>query len=492
MQIDYAALAPEIVVASAACLIVVLDLALRGRSRTLTAQFALAALVLSFVLTIPLVGSGPRTTLGGLFVLDDFAVVMKLLFIGMGAVVVWLSIPPMRGHRYEGEYVFLLLCSVLGTMLMPSSRDLLMLFIALELVSAPAFVLAGLRKLNPRSNEAALKFFIFGVIAAGVFVYGISLVYGFTGATSLAEISRAVLAAERIEPLLYVGVIFIVAAFGFKVSAVPFHFWAPDTYEGSPTPLAAYLSVASKAAGFVGLLLIMLVGFPSLAPTWGPFIGGIAIVTMTVGNVVALRQRHLVRLLAYSSIGHAGYMLIPIAVIVPGAEGTGVDPRNVQLVESLVVYLAVYAVMNLGAFAVAIGLSKQYPTLLVRDLSGLSRRAPIAALALAGFLISLGGIPPFAGWFAKFAVFIAAVEAGSTLGIVLSVAMVVNSVVSLYYYVGVVRVMYLTEPEDAGVVSFPRPITIAIGAAAAAVIFLGVYPEPFARLADAARLVLQS
>ncbi len=492
MRIDYAALAPEIVVTAAACLILLIDLTLRGRARVFSGWLALASVALAFVLAATLLGSAPRTTLGGLFVLDDFAVVLKLFFLGVAGFVIWISIPPMRGHRYEGEYVFLLLCSVLGTMLMPSSRDLLMLFIALELVSAPAFVIAGLRKLNPRSNEAALKFFIFGVLSAGVLVYGISLVYGFTGTTSLAKIAAVIAGTPRTEPLLYVGVIFIVAAFGFKVSAVPFHFWAPDTYEGSPTPLAAYLSVASKAAGFVGLLLILLIGFPGLASTWGPLVGGIAIATMTVGNVVALRQRHLVRLLAYSSIAHAGYMLIPIAIIRSGADGTGIGPRNDQLVKSLLVYLLAYAVMNLGAFAVAIGASKQYPTLLIRDLAGFGRRAPLPAIALAAFLISLGGIPPFAGWFAKFAVFIAAIDVGSTLGVVLAVSMVVNSVISLYYYVGVVRVMYLNDPEDVGAVSFPRPITIAVVAALVGVIVLGIYPEPFARLADAARLVLQN
>jgi NADH-quinone oxidoreductase subunit N len=321
-----------------------------------------------------------------------------------------------------------------------------------------------------------------------VLVYGISLVYGSLGTTSLTEIGRKLLGTSQGEPILLIGIVFIVAAFGFKVSAVPFHFWAPDTYEGAPTPLAAYLSVASKAAGFVGLLLILLIGFPALSYFWAPLLGGIAVATMTVGNVVALRQRHLVRLLAYSSIGHAGYMLIPVAII--GPHSGRVTGSNATLVRSLVIYLIVYGVMNLGAFAVAIGVSKQYPNLLVRDLAGFGRRAPVPALAMAAFLISLGGIPPFAGWFAKFAVFIAAIQAGSTLGVVLAVAMVVNSVISLYYYVGVVRVMYLQDPEDEGVVRFPRPITVAAVAALAGVIVFGVYPEPFARLAEAARLAL--
>jgi NADH-quinone oxidoreductase subunit N len=489
LRIDYAALAPEIVVAGAACLILLADLALRGRLRVLNAWFAFGSMLLALLLTGRMLGSGTRSTLAGLFVLDDFAIVLKLFFLAVAAFVLWISIPPMRGHRYEGEFVFLLLCSVLGTLLMPSSRDLLMLFIALELVSAPAFVIAGLRKLNPRSNEAALKFFIFGVLSAGVLVYGISLVYGFAGSTSLQKINATAAAQSTTEPLLVLGLLFIVAAFGFKVSAVPFHFWAPDTYEGAPIPLAAFLSVASKAAGFVGLLFVLLLGFPSLANVWAPLVGGIAIATMTVGNVVALRQRHLVRLLAYSSIGHAGYMLIPLAVIGSGS-GRAVGVRNEQLIRSLVIYLLVYAVMNLGAFTVAIGASKQYPNLLIRDLSGFGRRAPLPAIAMAGFLISLGGIPPFAGWFAKFAVFIAAIQAGSTLGVVLAVAMVVNSVISLYYYVGVVRVMYLQDPEDEGAVSFPRPLTVATAGALIGVIAFGVYPEPFARLAEAARLAL--
>ncbi len=490
MQIDYGALAPEILISAAACLILVLDLALRGRARVLGNQLALASVMLAFVFSAFALRSPVRVTLGGMFILDHFAVVMKLVFLAATAFVIWVSIPPMRGHRYEGEYAFLLLCSLLGCLLMPSSRDLVMLFVSLELVSAPAFVIAGLRKNNPRSNEAALKFFVFGVISAAIFVYGISLVYGYAGSTNLGEIADSLAASGVTQPktMLLTGIVFIVAAFGFKVSAVPFHFWAPDTYEGSPTPLAAFLSVASKAAGFVGLLLILLLGFPSLSDFWGPIVGAIAILTMTVGNVVALRQRQLIRLLAYSSIGHAGYMLIPVALV--GAHEGFITGSNAQLVRSLVIYLSAYAVMNLGAFAVAIGLSKQYPTLLMRDLAGLGRRAPVPALALAAFMISLGGIPPFAGWFAKFAVFIAAIERRSPLGVVLAVAMVLNSVISLYYYVGVVRAMYLQPADDEAAVRFPRPIHAAVVVALVGVVAVGIYPEPFAKLADAARLVL--
>jgi len=489
VRVTYSLLGPELVVTAAACVILLIDLALRGAQRVYSGYIAMLALAVAGVLALSNWDTVPRSTLGGMFVLDPFSVVMKLIFLGVGVFVLWLAIPPLRGHRYEGEFYFLFLCSVLGTLLMPSSRDLLTLFIALELVSAPAFVMAGLRKLNPRSNEAALKFFLFGVLSAGVLVYGISLVYGAAGTTNLARIAQAVEpTASSPQPPLLVGIVFVVAAFGFKISAVPFHFWAPDTYEGAPTPLAAYLSVGSKAAGFVGLLLILVTAFAGLQHFWGPVVGAIAIATMVIGNVVALRQRHLIRLLAYSSIAHAGYMLIPIALLRP--HGAQVGRTNATLIRSLVVYLIVYAFMNLGAFAIAVGLSKQYPTLLVRDLAGFGRRAPLPGLAMGAFLISLGGIPPFLGWFAKFAIFLAAIRVGSVLGVLLAVMMVINSVISLYYYVGVVRVMYLQDSEDTGAVSFPAPITAAVATAMAGVTAFGIYPEPVARLAAAARLAV--
>ena len=489
MRVSYSLLAPELVVTTAACVILLIDLALRGPMRAYSGYIAMLSVAIAALFTLSNWGAGPRATLGGMFVIDQFSVVLKLFFLSVALFVLWLAIPPLRGHRYEGEFYFLFLCSVLGTLLMPSSRDLLTLFIALELVSAPAFVMAGLRKLNPRSNEAALKFFLFGVLSAGVLVYGISLVYGAAGTTNLSRIATAVApTAGHPQPLLLVGIVFVVAAFGFKISAVPFHFWAPDTYEGSPTPLAAYLSVGSKAAGFVGLLLILVTAFSRLQHFWGPMVGAVAIATMTIGNVVALRQRHLIRLLAYSSIAHAGYMLIPIALIRPHEARLG--GTNATLIRSLVVYLIVYAFMNLGAFAVAVGVSKQYPTLLVRDLAGFGRRAPLPALAMAAFLISLGGVPPFLGWFAKFAIFLAAIRVGSVLGVLLAVMMVVNSVISLYYYVGVVRAMYLQDPEDEGAVSFPAPITAAVATAMVGVTAFGVYPEPVVRLAAAARLAV--
>lgn len=478
MLIDYASITPELKVAFAACVLLVVDLGFRGRARVVSGYLALAGLGGALLDVFGLSGSLPRATLSGQFVLDGFSLLLKGFFLVVGIVVVLLSIEYMRGHRYEGEYYFLVLCSVLGTMLMPSSRSLLMLFLSLELVSVPAFVLAGLRKQDPRSNEASIKFFIFGVLSAGLFVYGISLVYGLTGTIELPAIADAVGRGVP-EPALVLGLMFIVAAFGFKVSAVPFQFWAPDTYEGSPTPLAAFLSVASKAAGFAGLVVLLLIGFAPIAGSWGPLVAGLAAATMTVGNVMALRQKHLVRLLGYSSIAQAGYMLIPIALLGPGAVNAGV---NRTAVVGLMVYLMIYAAMNLGAFAVAIGMWKQYPTLLIRDTAGLARRSPFIAVAMASFLLSLGGIPPFAGWAAKFFVFVSAVNAGSRTGVVLAAIMVVNSVISLYYYVGVVRAMFLAPSEDTAAVRFPPIVTFVITLCLVAVVVGGILPETIAAL----------
>lgn len=488
MRVDYAALTPELIVAGTACLVLVLDLGLRGRARVASGVLALLATLAAAASLVPLIGTTPRVTLAQMFVLDDFALLFKALFLGVGVVVLLISLPWMRGHRNEGEYYVLFLCSVLGTILMPSSRDLLMLFISLELVSLPAFVIAGLRKQDPRSNEAALKFFLFGVLSAGALAYAISLIYGVVGTTNLAAINDR-LTGPPAEPLLLTGIVLLIAGFGFKISAVPFHFWAPDTYEGSPVPLAAFLSVGSKAAGFAGLALILVTGLPKLAPDWSPIIAILSVLTMTVGNVVALRQRHLVRLLAYSSIAQAGYMLIPLAVVRPPS-GSAFAANAGEVTASLLLYLLIYAVMNLGAFSLVVGMSKQYPTLLIRDLAGLGRRAPVYALAMAAFLISLGGIPPLAGWAAKFFVFLTAVGSDSSIGVALAVVMVVNSVVSLYYYFGVVKTMYLEAPREEAAFRVAPAAVVAVTVCLVGVVALGVYPETFMRVARAASLTL--
>ena len=270
----------------------------------------------AFVTSLTLIGSN-RVTFGGMYVVDDFAVLFEVFFTAVALVVLLLPFRYLREGRFaQGEYYFLLLCSFLGCVTMPSSRDLLMLFISLELVSAPAFLMTGLRKRDPRGNEAALKFFLISVLSTAVMLYGMSLIYGVTHTTRLAGIAAALTGrgVAGSSSLALAAILFVVAGFAFKVSAFPFQFWAPDTYEGAPVPVAAFLSVASKAAGFAGLLQLMFVAFLPKAAFWAPIFAIVSLFTMFIGNLVALQQRQVVRLLAYSSIAQAGYMLLPFAL----------------------------------------------------------------------------------------------------------------------------------------------------------------------------------
>jgi NADH-quinone oxidoreductase subunit N len=355
---------------------------------------------------------------------------------------------------------------------MPSSRDLLMLFIALETVSAPGFLIAAFRKTDPRSNEAGMKFFLIGVLSTAVMLYGMSLVYGVTGSLNLSEIGRALsgtLPAGQ-DTLILAAILFVVAGFAFKVSAVPFQFWAPDTYEGAPVPVAAFLATASKAAGFAGLLQLMFVAFPNQYEFWTPIFAVLSIATMTIGNLVALQQRQVVRLLAYSSIAQAGYMLLPFALV------SADQSTNQAAFAAAVTYILIYAIMTLGAFAVVIAMSRESRGLLISDFAGLSKRAPVIALAMTVFMVSLAGIPPTGGFWAKFLVFRVAIEAGGV-GILLAIVMLVNSVISLVYYLAVPRQMLFTEPElDRPLIS-PRLVTTAAVLATVAVVAVGVWPE---------------
>ncbi|HEV3473906.1 MAG TPA: NADH-quinone oxidoreductase subunit N, partial [Actinomycetota bacterium] len=338
----------------------------------------------------------------------------------------------------------------------------------------------GLRKRDPRSNEAALKFFLIGILSTAVMLYGMSLIYGLTGSLRLSEIATGL--SETTEPLAVAAILFVVTGFAFKVSSVPFHFWAPDTYEGSPIPVAAFLSVASKAAGFAGLLQIMFLGFRPLAESWTPVFAALSVLTMTIGNLVALQQRQVVRLLAYSSVAQAGYMLLPFALV-----GLGSDPgaTNGLAFSSAVTYILIYAVMNLGAFGVVLALAREAPGALVSDFAGLGRRAPALAISMAAFLLSLAGLPPLAGFWAKVFIFQAAIAADQ---VWLAVVMVVNSVISLYYYVAIVRQMFFVDLPEARPLRVPATVTAVVTLAAVAVVTVGILPDLFAQFPPAATL----
>jgi NADH-quinone oxidoreductase subunit N len=486
VNIDYHAIAPELVMTGTILVVLLFDAFLPERRKQITMPVGLIGTVGALIATLTLIGTDTRTTFGGMYVVDPFAVLFKVFFLASAIVVLGLSFRYMQdGRYYQGEYYVLLLSAFLGCLTMPSSRDLLMLFISLELVSAPGFLIAAFRKADPKSNEAGLKYFLIGVLSSAVMLYGMSLIFGVTGTTRLDGIAHA-LARHAIgdQPVALAAILLVVAGFAFKVSSVPFHFWAPDTYEGAPMPVAAFLSVPSKAAGFAGLLQLMFLAFAPKADFWAPIFAVLSIITMTLGNLVALRQTQMIRLLAYSSVAQAGYMLLPFALV------TTTNPSlNHDAFAAAVFYILVYGVMSLGAFAVVIGLSREAPGALIDDYAGLGQRAPILAVAMTTFLVSLAGVPPTAGFWGKFVIFQAAIDRGD-IGPWLAAIMVLNSVISLGYYLAVARQMVLVPSEvERRRPRVPGLVTGLILLGALAVIVVFIYPDLFARFPQDATLV---
>jgi NADH-quinone oxidoreductase subunit N len=485
-SVDTTAILPEMILAGTIVLVLIVDAFLSNKRKWLAMPIAFTGVLAALIATLALAGE-TRITFGGAYVVDDFAVLFKTLFLSIALVVLMISFRYFReGRFYQGEFYFLLLTSFLGCVLMPSSRDLLMLFISLELVSAPGFLIAAFRKSDPRSNEAGIKFFLIGVLSTAVMLYGMSLIYGVTGTLNLAEIGQALsgVLSRGQEPLVLAAILFVVAGFAFKVSAVPFQFWAPDTYEGAPVPVAAFLATASKAAGFAGLLQLMFVAFPAQYEFWTPIFATLSILTMVIGNFVALQQRQIVRLLAYSSIAQAGYMLLPFALV-------SADPTvNESAFAAAVTYILIYSIMTLGAFAVVVAMSREARSLQITDFAGLSRRAPLLAVAMTVFMVSLAGIPPLAGFWGKFLVFKVAIERGE-IGIALAIVMLVTSVVSLYYYLAVPRQMLFVEAEHERRLSVPALVTAVTVLTMVAVVAVGFWPELLAHFPPLATLVGQ-
>ena len=485
---DYDALAPEIILTATIVVVLLVDLIVGPTKKFLVNQLAGLGLLGAFVPIVVLATKGisghPRVMFGGAYVVDVFSLVLKALFLAIGYVVLLMGSNYIEeGDYYEGEYVFLILCSLLGMLVISSSRDLIGIFIALELLSIPAYMLAGWRKRDLRSNEASLKYYLLGVLATGVMLYGMSLIFGATGTTLLTGINEKLQVASNLEPLVTIGIFFVVIGFAFKISAVPFHFWAPDTYEGSPTPVTAFLSVASKTAGFVALLELVYIGFLGRNDVWEPLFWILAALSMTVGNLIALRQTNIVRMLAYSSIAQAGYILVPFAVA-----GTNLKAQHDALTASIV-YLLLYAAMNLGAFAVVIAVARKTRSGEISSYGGLINYAPGLTWMMIAFLASLAGIPPLGGWFAKFYVIRAALDAGTPGATVLVIILAVNSVIALYYYMNVVRIMWSNPvpDEDRSPIKVPATLATSIGICVAVVVAIGVYPQAFARLGDLAR-----
>ncbi|MFF0744578.1 NADH-quinone oxidoreductase subunit N [Streptomyces sp. NPDC004111] len=449
-SVDWLAIAPPVVAAAVALLILVADLFVREGRKHLLGIVAVAGLAASLVALIPL-RKGDRKTFCLLddpavcsYTADYFALVIQALVLGGALLTALLSITATKDERLPaGEYWFLLLSSAAGAALLPAARDLATLVVALEVASLPAFALVGLRRGDRRSSEAALKFFLSSVTATAVMLLGVSFVYATTGTLHLTEIAaRLDDVPAQLDTLAQAGVALTLVGFAFKTAAAPFHFWVPDTYVGAPLPIAAYLSVVGKAVGFSGLILVTVVAFPSYADIWGPALAVLAALTMTVGNLAALRQSatraySAVRLLAWSSVGQAGYLLVPIAAAAYTSD---------TQIGSTVAYALMYAVVNLGAFAVAALVARRKPLHRIADYRGLYATDPLAALALGFFLLCLAGLPPgIIGLFAKVTVFSAAVDAG--LGW-LAAVMAVNVVIALYYYLQWTALLF-RAPETA-------------------------------------------
>ncbi len=485
-HVDFHALAPEIVLSAAIVIVLMVDLIVDNRR--LVAQLASFGVLAALIPVLTLAADGTdRSLFGGGFVVDNYSLVLTGFFLVAAYVTLLVSVDYIgEGDYYQGEFYVLLLTSVLGMVVMTSARDLVSIFVALETLSIPTFILAGWRKHDTKSNEAAIKYFLIGVISSAVMLYGMSIVYGMSDATLLTGIGEWVRSTDP-APLFAVGVFLTLVGFAFKVSAVPFHFWAPDTYEGAPTPVTAFLSVGSKAGGFVAILSIVRFGFFPSGSSWEPILWVLAAASMTLGNLVALRQSNIVRMLAYSSIAQGGFILVPLAVA-----GDAGD----RAWQAVVIYLLVYGAMNLGAFACVIAVARRTGSGDITSLAGLGRTSPAIAVMFTLFLFSLAGIPPLAGWFAKFVMFRAVFDAGTTAAVVLGVIAAVNTVIALYYYSGVARQIWFEEPaeatETAGAmpVRAPTPIglNVAMGLTTAVVLVVGVYPQAFAHLGEVAFL----
>jgi NADH-quinone oxidoreductase subunit N len=490
-DLDYHALLPEIILTGAIVLVLLVDLLSDERGKWATSSVAGIGLLAALVPVLTLAVDGAdRSMFGGAFVVDNYALVFKALFLISAYVVILMSTEYIgEGDYHEGEYYFLLLSSLLGMVVMASARDLISIFVALELLSIPAYMLAGWRKRDLKGNEAGMKYYLMGVFASAVMLYGMSLVFGLSGSTVLHEIGDQIGGSVGSEPALTLGIVFVLIGFAFKVSAVPFHTWSPDTYEGAPTPVTAFLSVASKAAGFVALLNLVFIGFYGRDDVYQPLFWILAAVTMTVGNLIALRQTNIVRLLAYSSIAQAGFILVPLAVV-----GNNDSDASRSALTAVVTYLLIYAAMNLGAFAVVIAVARKTRSGEISSFGGLFEYAPGLAVLMTIFVFALAGIPPLAGWLAKFVVFRSVLDAGTPWAVALGVITAVNSVIGLFYYASIAREMWMRPPPDGDrtPVRLTPSITLALAMTGIATVVIGITPNIIARFGDLASFALGS
>ena len=466
---------PELALTISILVIVTVDLVYSGEKRALMTGLTLAGLLWAVWSIVGLYGTEPRSLFAGMMALDDFGLFFKLLMAGTTLVVVVFGIQSTDIDEKLAEFYAVLLTIVLGGFLMASSTNLLMMYLTLELVSLPSFILAGYQRHVQRSNEAALKYVVYGGVSSGVMLYGFSLIYGLTGTLDLFEVSSRIAAQGGLDLTLFLAATMSMAGFGYKVACVPFHFWCPDVYEGAPTPVTAFLSVAPKAVGFAMLARFFYVGLSSydgtlgtsLAGQWPELLAIVAACTMTLGNLTAIWQNNLKRLLAYSSIAHAGYMMMGVVMLSSAG------------LQGVMFYAAVYLFMNLGAFFVVLLVADRTGSEDIKDFAGLGWRSPFIAAVMTFFLASLTGLPPTAGFAGKLYLFSAVVEGGLWW---LAVVGVLNSAVSLYYYWRIARTMYLEDPAVAEPLGIPAIATVTLAVLFAGTVVFGIYFGPLSDL----------
>ena len=463
-EINWQLLMPELVIALTLIIVLVFDL-FDSISKKALGWMTIVGAGIALAVSIQMHQTGVvGTQFNDMFKVDNFSLFFNIIFLVSTILVTLISMSYLdRGDRKQGPYYLLILLATLGMMLMAAGNELIIVFLGLELMSLSLYVLAGYFRESPASSEAGMKYLLLGAFASAFFLYGIALIYGGAGTTSVPAIAEAI-TTENKSPLLLAGMFLLVVGFGFKVAIVPFHQWAPDVYEGAPTTIAAFISAGPKAAGFAAFLRIFMEALPNLQGEWSGVLILLAMLTMTVGNVIAIAQTNIKRMLAYSSIAHAGYVLIGLAA------------ANNDGISSAMLYLLVYCVMNIGAFgAVILAKTADGESLMISDYAGLGTRKPLLAIFMSVMLLSLAGFPPTAGFVGKFYIFKAAVGAGHIWLVTIGA---VNTAISAFYYLRVVVTMYMREPEEELEFS-PYASTLVIGLiiAAVGVFLIGILPS---------------
>ena len=478
---------PELTIAITAIVVIFLDLFVLRKS--ILAVVSIAGLIIAGVFSFTLWDTpSAGSILGGNFVVDNFAVFFKLLIIGIAILVILATTNYVsKLTRLRGEFHALILTSALGLIIMAAGVELITIYVGLELASISLYALSGFLK-DGKSSESALKYLLLGATASAVLLYGMALVFGMTGQTNLLGIAQSVgqmsVGLIKDSPAFLFGLVLMIGGFGFKIAAVPFHMWIPDVYEGAPTPITAYLSVASKAAGFAVILRVFYTAFSipdSLSLDWGMMFAILAAVSMTLGNVAAIPQSNIKRMLGYSSIAQAGYLMVGLATAGVAAT-TDIIGRS-----SVLFFLAGYALTNLGAFIAIIAISQKANSDLIQDFTGMGRRAPIMAAALTLCLISLIGIPPAVGFMGKFYIFSGAAQHGLLWLVIIAV---INSVISAYYYLRVVKVMWFNEPVSQEKVPSSVALKIGLSLTSLGVLFVGIFPGWLMKLAETAAKIV--